>query len=90
MLVTALVSLFAKRSVRADTAMTGKMTLRGLGGGLLAEAAEVEMEVEAISVQRKEAIPVVIKLEPMVVDETVLEIVLGYTLLLSSPAFLPL
>lgn len=29
-LVTALVSLFAKRSVRADTAMTGEMTLRGL------------------------------------------------------------
>lgn len=47
------------------------------GGGLLAEAAEVEMEVEAISVQRKEALPLVIKLEPMVVDETVLEIVLG-------------
>lgn len=29
-LVTALVSLFAKRNVRADTAMTGEMTLRGL------------------------------------------------------------
>ncbi|KAG0567378.1 hypothetical protein M758_7G147500 [Ceratodon purpureus] len=29
-LVTALVSLFGKRSVRADTAMTGEMTLRGL------------------------------------------------------------
>lgn len=29
-LVTALVSLFSKRSVRADTAMTGEMTLRGL------------------------------------------------------------
>jgi ATP-dependent Lon protease len=49
----------------------------GGGGGLLAEAAEVEMEVEAISVQRKEALPLVIKPEPMVVDETVLEIVLG-------------
>lgn len=29
-LVTALVSLFSHRSVRADTAMTGEMTLRGL------------------------------------------------------------
>ncbi|KAK8614172.1 hypothetical protein V6N13_122543 [Hibiscus sabdariffa] len=29
-LVTALVSLFSQRSVRADTAMTGEMTLRGL------------------------------------------------------------
>lgn len=29
-LVTALVSLFGKRCVRADTAMTGEMTLRGL------------------------------------------------------------
>ncbi|KAK8703198.1 hypothetical protein V6N13_021524 [Hibiscus sabdariffa] len=29
-LVTALVSLFSERSVRADTAMTGEMTLRGL------------------------------------------------------------
>ncbi|GMH26746.1 hypothetical protein Nepgr_028589 [Nepenthes gracilis] len=29
-LVTALVSLFSKRRVRADTAITGKMTLRGL------------------------------------------------------------
>eukprot|EP01018_Ginkgo_biloba_P007468 Gb_18856 [translate_table: standard] len=29
-LVTALVSLFGKRKVRADTAMTGEMTLRGL------------------------------------------------------------
>ncbi|KAF4362575.1 hypothetical protein F8388_011402 [Cannabis sativa] len=29
-LVTALVSLFSKRRVRADTAMTGEMTLRGL------------------------------------------------------------
>lgn len=29
-LVTALVSLLGKRSVRADTAMTGEMTLRGL------------------------------------------------------------
>ena len=29
-LVTALVSLFCQRRVRADTAMTGEMTLRGL------------------------------------------------------------
>lgn len=29
-LVTALVSLFSNRKVRADTAMTGEMTLRGL------------------------------------------------------------
>ena len=29
-LVTALVSLFSQRRVRADTAMTGEMTLRGL------------------------------------------------------------
>lgn len=29
-LVTALVSLFSQRKVRADTAMTGEMTLRGL------------------------------------------------------------
>lgn len=29
-LVTALVSLFSKKRVRADTAMTGEMTLRGL------------------------------------------------------------
>lgn len=29
-LVTALVSLFGKKCVRADTAMTGEMTLRGL------------------------------------------------------------
>ena len=29
-LVTALVSLFGKKRVRADTAMTGEMTLRGL------------------------------------------------------------
>lgn len=29
-LVTALVSLFSQKSVRADTAMTGEMTLRGL------------------------------------------------------------
>jgi len=29
-LVTALVSLFGKKNVRADTAMTGEMTLRGL------------------------------------------------------------
>ena len=29
-LVTALVSLFLQRCVRADTAMTGEMTLRGL------------------------------------------------------------
>lgn len=29
-LVTSLVSLFSQRKVRADTAMTGEMTLRGL------------------------------------------------------------
>lgn len=29
-LVTALVSLFSQKKVRADTAMTGEMTLRGL------------------------------------------------------------
>lgn len=29
-LVTALVSLFSQKRVRADTAMTGEMTLRGL------------------------------------------------------------
>lgn len=29
-LVTSLVSLFTQKSVRADTAMTGEMTLRGL------------------------------------------------------------
>lgn len=29
-LVTALVSLFSRKRVRADTAMTGEMTLRGL------------------------------------------------------------
>lgn len=29
-LVTSLVSLFSQRRVRADTAMTGEMTLRGL------------------------------------------------------------
>jgi ATP-dependent Lon protease len=29
-LVTSLVSLFSQRNVRADTAMTGEMTLRGL------------------------------------------------------------
>lgn len=29
-LVTSLVSLFSRRKVRADTAMTGEMTLRGL------------------------------------------------------------
>lgn len=29
-LVTALVSLFSQKSVRADTAMTGEMTLRGV------------------------------------------------------------
>lgn len=29
-LVTALVSLFGQKKVRADTAMTGEMTLRGL------------------------------------------------------------
>ena len=29
-LVTSLVSLFSRRRVRADTAMTGEMTLRGL------------------------------------------------------------
>ena len=47
------------------------------GGGLLVEAAEVELEVEAIGVQRKETLSLAIKPEPLVVDEVVLEIVLG-------------
>lgn len=55
------------------------------GGGLLVEAAEVEMEVEAIGVQRKEALPLAIKPEPLVVDEAVLEIVLGVRFFFPRP-----
>ncbi|KAG0587803.1 hypothetical protein KC19_2G192700 [Ceratodon purpureus] len=47
------------------------------GGGLIVEGAEVDMEVEAIGVQRQGSLPLAIKPEPLVVDEAVLEIVLG-------------
>lgn len=47
------------------------------GGGLLVEAAEVEMEVETVGVQRKGPLALAFKPEPLIVDEAVLEIVLG-------------
>ena len=48
----------------------------GGGGEVLGDSGEVEMEVEAMSVSRHKTLPLA-KLQPLVVDEAVLEIVLG-------------
>ena len=55
----------------------------GEGGGVLGDSGEVEMEVEAVSVSRHKTLPLA-KLQPLVVDEAVLEIVLGVSSILHS------
>lgn len=59
------------------------------GGGGLADGAEVEMEMEAIGVQGKAA-PLATKPDLLVVDEAVLEIVLGVVFFVYSAACLVL
>jgi ATP-dependent Lon protease len=58
----------------------------GGGGGVLGDSGEVEMEVEAVSVSRHKTLPLA-KLQPLVVDEAVLEIVLGVSSIL-HPLFM--
>lgn len=58
----------------------------GEGGGVLGDSGEVEMEVEAVSVSRHKTLPLA-KLQPLVVDEAVLEIVLGVSSIL-HPLFM--
>lgn len=57
-LVTALVSLFSQKSVRADTAMTGEMTLRGLvlpvGG--IKDKVRLPLSIISVSVVEKQSI----------------------------------
>lgn len=52
------------------------------GGGLLGDSGDVEMEVEAVGIHGRDVTHALTDLEPLLVDETVLEIVLGVILFL--------
>ena len=67
--------------------MQSEVLSQGGGGGeVLGDSGEVEMEVEAVSVSRHKTLPLA-KLQPLVVDEAVLEIVLGVSSIL-HPLFM--
>jgi ATP-dependent Lon protease len=50
------------------------------GGGGLGEGGDVEMEVEAVGISGQKVASALMDLEPMIVDEAMLEVVLGVKL----------